>query len=893
MLRGLGLLSICLLFLATPADAQSRFVRGDVDGVAGLSLQDGIVVLNVALMAQPSPCVAANDVNGDGQIDVADATYAFTYLFLGGPPPPKPFPDCGDEPSPGGLGCLSPTPSSCWCPRFEFVSEPVRLASVDVPYSYSVRGYDPLGETVAYDLNAAPTGATLGGGGQLEWTPSAGQVGTHPVEIQVTTACGEVSVQSFSITVFPGEVPEFSLHGQLVPSGDGPVRVAVADYDRDGFPDAAVANLLGENVTILVGTGDSLRASHAISLPDQPASIVASDFNADGKEDLVLCFDDDVQVAVLLGNGDATFQPPVLQSESIVGGRWLDHADYDGDGNRDLLVVGSSAVEAWLGDGAGSFSLGGTFTVPGSVASASADIDLDGDIDVVVVRRLLAANAMAVYWGNGSGSFVAGPEYALNDEPEAVLIFDANVDGLPDVLVSPVREPRVVLFESAGGGVFDSNEIPMPYRVRSAEVADLNGDAIPDLITGAASRLGVSFGIGDGTYQDPVMYAGVGNVVNDLDVRDFDQDGELDVLTMTKNQDSCTVLFGVGGGQLGGPDLIQVCDGPSWLTFSDFDGDDVQDLVAGCVGSDEVVIADGVGDGRFGPSRVIRSGFLQIASLRSGDFDGDGNSDVLVLDSGSDTATTLRGLGNGDFSSDDLVVATPGVSNYRDLELVDWNSDTVLDFIVVNNTTASLDLFAGAPDGSFALSHSIPLVGDPSSSTAADLNRDGVMDFVAVTAPFGPFYRLEVFLGHAVRGPQSVFVRSLVREPIHLHARDLNGDGILDLVGPAGGFTMFVLPGLGDGTFDYSTFPIPAAGDSDVRDLNGDGHLDVVLSSYSQVLVYIANGDGTYREPQRYLSSVSSHEFEFVDLDNDGDLDLAAGSYLSEFVQIWRSRLFP
>ena len=30
----------------------------------------------------------ANDVNGDGQVNIADAVYIFAYLFAGGPPPP-------------------------------------------------------------------------------------------------------------------------------------------------------------------------------------------------------------------------------------------------------------------------------------------------------------------------------------------------------------------------------------------------------------------------------------------------------------------------------------------------------------------------------------------------------------------------------------------------------------------------------------------------------------------------------------------------------------------------------------------------------------------------------------------------------------------------------------
>ena len=32
--------------------------------------------------------VLQNDVNGDGQRDIADAIYIYQYLFAGGPPPP-------------------------------------------------------------------------------------------------------------------------------------------------------------------------------------------------------------------------------------------------------------------------------------------------------------------------------------------------------------------------------------------------------------------------------------------------------------------------------------------------------------------------------------------------------------------------------------------------------------------------------------------------------------------------------------------------------------------------------------------------------------------------------------------------------------------------------------
>lgn len=42
------------------------------------------------------PCLAACDANGQGGLQaVTDAIYLLRYVFLGGPPPAPPFPQCG------------------------------------------------------------------------------------------------------------------------------------------------------------------------------------------------------------------------------------------------------------------------------------------------------------------------------------------------------------------------------------------------------------------------------------------------------------------------------------------------------------------------------------------------------------------------------------------------------------------------------------------------------------------------------------------------------------------------------------------------------------------------------------------------------------------------------
>ena len=77
------------------------FLRGDADGDGQvIAVSDAVTVLEGLFSGGSIPCLAAADVNGDGGIDVADPVALFNYEFLGGAPPPAPFPSCGGDPVP-------------------------------------------------------------------------------------------------------------------------------------------------------------------------------------------------------------------------------------------------------------------------------------------------------------------------------------------------------------------------------------------------------------------------------------------------------------------------------------------------------------------------------------------------------------------------------------------------------------------------------------------------------------------------------------------------------------------------------------------------------------------------------------------------------------------------
>jgi hypothetical protein len=100
-------------------------------------------------------------------------------------------------------------------------------------------------------------------------------------------------------------------------------------------------------------------------------SEVDADFNRDGKLDIA------TPGALLLGNGDGTFKTPINLS---VSGNLVATADFNGDGNPDLLIASSQStvLSVLLGNGDGTFQAPKSTNV-GISFSGIVAIDVNGD----------------------------------------------------------------------------------------------------------------------------------------------------------------------------------------------------------------------------------------------------------------------------------------------------------------------------------------------------------------------------------------------------------------------------------------------------------------------------------------------------------------------------------
>ena len=69
---------------------QDLFIRGEVDGSAGLGLADGILILSHIFVQSTLTCEDAADVNDNGVLNLEDAITLFLHIFLDGPALPAP-----------------------------------------------------------------------------------------------------------------------------------------------------------------------------------------------------------------------------------------------------------------------------------------------------------------------------------------------------------------------------------------------------------------------------------------------------------------------------------------------------------------------------------------------------------------------------------------------------------------------------------------------------------------------------------------------------------------------------------------------------------------------------------------------------------------------------------
>lgn len=314
--------------------------------------------------------------------------------------------------------------------------------------------------------------------------------------------------------------------------------------------------------------------------------------------------------------------------------------------------------------------------------------------------------------------------------------------------------------------------------------ADFRGNGKLDVAV-MDNSLSVLLGNGDGTFQSPVDYGGIGSF--SLAVGDFNGDGRPDIVT-ANGDNSVSVYLGNGDGTFQAAKTSPTTDDCSFVAVGNFNGDRNLDIVI--IDGPYVSVLLGNGDGTF-QAPIDNDSFLGAQWLAVGDFNNDHRADVAAAGffGGSQNVGVLLGNGDGTLQSS---LNYPLVHAPYSIALADLNHDGDLD-AVVGDTFGYLTVLLGDGSGGFKTEEDYPATGGYAQVAVADFNGDGNPDVAFVSSPLPS--GVNVFLG--------------------------NGDGTLQ---PAQFYKA--------GSLDWGVA---------VGDFNGDKQPDMVLSDRESMIVTLLN----------------------------------------------------
>jgi hypothetical protein len=277
-----------------------------------------------------------------------------------------------------------------------------------------------------------------------------------------------------------------------------PSPIAWGDYDLDGDLDVIHAGLAAE---VYQNNPDYAFSAIGSGLPPfDPGTAEWNDFNGDGAPDLLLCPQAGTGGVRIYTNNKGSFLPTALMPGEI--NMAAAAADYDNDGDLDILTTRSDRCHLFVNNGVGTF-VEVPVNLPGVTNGSLAwnDFDQDGWVDFALVgstNALASGSITRVYRNNGDGTFVDTESSLEGVRGGAVVWADYDNDGDSDLLVSgrgKTGGALTRLYTNERDAGFTSFSADLPQMQATLAWGDMDSDNDLDLFmagmaaTGRVSRI--------------------------------------------------------------------------------------------------------------------------------------------------------------------------------------------------------------------------------------------------------------------------------------------------------------------------------------------------------------------------------------------------------------------
>jgi hypothetical protein len=285
--------------------------------------------------------------------------------------------------------------------------------------------------------------------------------------------------------------------------------VKLIDMNGDGFLDVVANGFSSDNVAWFPndGNGNFGSQQNLVSGVDGAADFIFADINNDGDADLVVAAYNANSVFWYEGDGTGNFGSTNLIDSSITNPGSMSISDVDGDGDLDLVVatasfsVGTNLIQLYLNDLIPSGT--NTFTKETNPVTINKqyffnvlfeDVDGDNNFDILATDLATSPGAGKFYWYEFDGINYVETEFSTSiGNPASVRMFDLDNDGLKDIILSSGSSGTgndIVWFKNLGSGTFAAEEIIDATQSQAYvfTVADFDNDGDLDVVSAAYNQ---------------------------------------------------------------------------------------------------------------------------------------------------------------------------------------------------------------------------------------------------------------------------------------------------------------------------------------------------------------------------------------------------------------------